>query len=137
MEENKRKSVGECKEFVQEKVGNEYRSFMAKFRDLPEKARMNAMVNDAERIAFYRHFYIIVVIIGDLDPWLWKWLYRYYLNDGIIEDYYLSMKAFESDSGLKVSDEEEEYDELEGFDEDMILGYVECAQATAQCSGIA
>ena len=137
MEENKRKSVGECKEFVQEKVGNEYRSFMAKFRDLPEKARMNAMVNDAERIAFYRHFYIIVVIIGDLDPWLWIWLYRYYLNDGIIEDYYLSMKAFESDSGLKVSDEEEEYDELEEFDEDMILGYVECAQATAQCSGIA
>ncbi|MCI1734243.1 MAG: hypothetical protein LKM30_00695 [Bacilli bacterium] len=47
------------------------------------------------------------------------------------------MKAFESDSGLKVSDEEEEYDELEGFDEDMILGYVESAQATAQCSGIA
>jgi hypothetical protein len=137
MEENKRKSVGECKEFVQEKVGNEYCSFMAKFRDLPEKARMNAMVNDAERIAFYRHFYIIVVIIGDLDPWLWKWLYRYYLNEGIIEDYYLSMKAFESDSGLKVSDEEEEYDELEGFDEDMILDYVDCAQATAQCSGIA
>ena len=137
MEENKRKSVGECKEFVQEKVGNEYCSFMAKFRDLPEKARMNAMVNDAERIAFYRHFYIIVVIIGDLDPWLWKWLYRYYLNEGIIEDYYLSMKAFESDSGLKVSDEDEEYDELEEFDEDMILGYVDCAQATAQCSVIA
>lgn len=137
MEENKRKSVGEYKELVQKKVGDEYLSFMAKFRDLPEKARMNAMVNDAERIAFYRHFYIIVVIIGDLDPWLWKWLYRYYLNDGIIEDYYLSMKAFESDSGLKVSDDEEEYDELEGFDEDLILGYVECAQATAQCSGIA
>jgi len=136
MEENKRKSVGEYKELVQKKVGDEYLSFMAKFRDLPEKARMNAMVNDAERIAFYRHFYIVVVIIGDLDPWLWKWLYRYYLNDGIIEDYYLSMKAFESDSGLKVSDEED-YDELEEFDEDMIHGYVECAQATAQCSGIA
>lgn len=136
MEENKRKSVGEYKELVQKKVGDEYLSFMAKFRDLPEKARMNAMVNDAERIAFYRHFYIVVLIIGDLDPWLWKWLYRYYLNDGIIEDYYLSMKAFESDSGLKVSDEED-YDELEEFDEDMILGYVECAKATAQCSGIA
>ncbi len=46
-------------------------------------------------------------------------------------------KAFEADSGLKVSDEEDDYDELDGFDEDMILGYVASAQATAEYCGIA
>jgi|GEM_PF-3583705 len=122
MGKGKTKAI-DYKKKVQEKVRKEYTDFLADYLELDEDKRFRKMVKDAEKIAFYRDFYIVIVIIGDIDPWIWRWLYVYYCDADIIKDFYLSKIQFDEDS-------EEEDEEKEDYS-DLIHCYV-MAKATQQ-----
>jgi hypothetical protein len=115
MGKGKTKAI-DYKKKVQEKVKKEYTDFLADYLELDEDKRFRKMVKDAEKIAFYRDFYIVIVIIGDIEPWIWRWLYVYYCDADIIKDFYLSKIQFDEDS-------EEEDEEKEDYS-DIIHGYV-------------
>jgi len=116
-EENKKlmqnRNMAKIKRIVQKMTKEEYQATLEAYKEMPEEARFEAMVRDSDKIAFYRHYYIIIVIIGDLFPEDWIRLYLDHEEGGILDDLYRSYKAFCEDS------EEEEEAEDEGVDDDV------------------
>lgn len=95
--EKKKESMTTVKKRVKEKVMKEYQSFMANYRVLPKEELIEAMTEDAEKIAFYKRLYVIIVIIGDLYPEEWVRLDKYYLDRDILEEFYESYRMFQKD----------------------------------------
>lgn len=112
--EKKKESLTTVKKRVKEKVMKEYQSFMEGYRAFPKDKLMEEMVEDAEKIAFYKRLYIIIVIIGDLYPEEWVRLDRYYLGRDIIRDFYESYAMFRKDYKEEEINKEEE--EPKGMD---------------------
>jgi hypothetical protein len=137
MAQEQKRTTAECRQEVQRRVKAEYEEFLKRYQNLPEKVRFQAMVNDAEKIAFYRDFYIIVVIIEPFYPRDWRWFYEYYLGQPIIADFYESHKAFEKDLADLGHEEEKRSERCNTLDEGFINAYVQSAQANAQVQGLA
>ena len=91
-------TIAAMRKEVKTKVRKEYESFLGAYRKMPEDIRFKKMIEDSGRIGFYRNVYIIIVIIGDITPEEWKWLYLYYKGIDIIKDFYRSYHAFQKDS---------------------------------------
>lgn len=112
--EKKKESLTSVKRRVKEKVMKEYQTFMEGYRALPKDKLMDEMVEDAEKIAFYKRLYIIIVIIGDLYPEEWIRLDKYYFGRDIIKDFYDSYAMFRKDYREEEIEKEEE--EPKGMD---------------------
>jgi hypothetical protein len=113
MATEQKKALSAAKNDVKAKVKEEYEAFLKAYKDMPEAERFEKMVDDSEKIAFYHHVYVIIVIIGELDPHVWRALDGYYFDAKIIEDGYRSFKAFKADE-----EAEEETDEPSGKPEE-------------------
>lgn len=111
-EENRKlmqnRNMAKIKRIVQKMIKEEYQATLETYKELPEEARFEAMVRDSDKIAFYRHYYIIIVIIGDLFPEDWIRLYLDHEEGGILDDLYRSYKAFCEDNAGEAEDEEED-----------------------------
>lgn len=112
--EKKKESLTSVKRRVKEKVMKEYQAFMEGYRALPKDKLMDEMVEDAEKIAFYKRLYIIIVIIGDLYPEEWIRLDKYYFGRDIIKDFYDSYAMFRKD--YREEEREKEEEEPKGMD---------------------
>lgn len=113
-EENRKlmqyRNMAKIKRIVQKMTKEEYQATLEAYKEMPEEARFEAMVRDSDKIAFYRHYYIIIVIIGDLFPEDWIRLYLDHEEGGILDDLYRSYKAFCEDS--EEAEEGEEDDDV-------------------------
>lgn len=113
-EENRKlmqnRNMAKIKRIVQKMTKEEYQATLETYKEMPEEARFEAMVRDSDKIAFYRHYYIIIVIIGDLFPEDWIRLYLDHEEGGILDDLYRSYKAFCEDS--EEAEEGEEDDDV-------------------------
>ena len=135
MKDKKQKplTVSEMRKTVKTKVRKEYEGFLSGYRKLDDEKRFRKMVEDAEMIGFYRNLYIIIVIIGDLDPDEWRCLNVYYFDTNILEDHYKAFKAFEADFAEEIDADEHPRNQLEGFDPDFINAYINGASVFANC----
>lgn len=133
MAKEQMKPLAQVKTEVREKVKKEYEAFLDGYKKLPEEERFAMMVKDAGKIDFYRHIYIIIVIIGDLDPDEWRRLNVYYFDTNILEDHYKAFKAFEADFAEEIDADEHPRNQLEGFDPDFINAYINGASVFASC----
>lgn len=133
MAKEQMKPLAQVKTEVREKVKKEYEAFLDGYKKLPEKERFAMMVKDAGKIDFYRHIYIIIVIIGDLDPDEWRRLNVYYFDTNILEDHYKAFKAFEADFAEEIDADEHPRNQLEGFDPDFINAYINGASVFGNC----
>ncbi|MFA6874747.1 MAG: hypothetical protein WCR16_03960 [Bacilli bacterium] len=106
------RNMAKIKRIVQKMTKEEYQATLETYKEMPEEARFEAMVRDSDKIAFYRHYYIIIVIIGDLFPEDWIRLYLDHEEGGILDDLYRSYKAFCEDSEEDEEAEEEEDDDV-------------------------
>lgn len=131
MAKEQKKPLSLVRSDVREKVRKEYEAFLDGYRKLPEEERFAKMVKDAGKIDFYRHIYIIIVIIGDLDPDEWRRLHVYYFDSNILEDHYRAFKAFEADFAGKIDDDERPRSQPIGYDPDFINAYINGASLFA------
>lgn len=121
-------------EIVQSRVKAEYEQFLQKYRDMPEKLRFAAMVKDADKIAFYRDTYVLIIIRAPFSPRDWRWFQEYYFGKQMIAGFYESRKRFEKEVEQFLDRSPKRREEM---DKKFIDAYVQGAKEASRAQNVA